>query len=168
PSRIVKIQRFTQLWSASGNWGLVVLPSNRAGASTTPSTPDSPGVSDPGESTSRDPCEQPVARAVEEVRSRGLVHADDLLEELGAHCSDSPAFMRELAGLRFAQKRWRESETLAQAVITRVPQDEYSIDLLGAARFMQGNPVSALRAWNAIQKPRLDLVHISGLTRSRY
>src|SRR5262249_3130444 len=133
-----------------------------------PDSPDWRGVSDAAESTSPDPCEVPVARAVEEVRRRGLGQADEVFEPLQAPCSDSAAFMRELAGLRFAQKRWRESETLAETVVTRVPHDNYASELLGAARFMQGDSVSALRAWNAIDKPRLDLVRISGLTRSRY
>ena len=171
PSHRMTVRRFTELWNASRNWGLVILPSER----TTPSgRAATSGPADPGTAADSagpspvDPCEASVTRAVEEVQRRGLSHGDDVLEPLRARCSESPALMREIAGLRFAQKRWTESEAAARTVLARVPGDSYASEVLGAARYMQDDPVGALRAWNTIQKPRLDLVRISGLTRSRY
>lgn len=165
PSRAIKRQRFTDLWNASHNWALIVLPGARP--ATTTAHAES-GTTAPAESATQDPCDAAVARAVEDVNGRGIAAADAVLEPLRSGCSGSPALLRELAGVRFAQKRWHESESLARAALVRGSRDSYATAVLGASLFMQDDPVGALRAWNAIDQPRLDLVRISGLTRSRY
>jgi hypothetical protein len=109
-----------------------------------------------------------VATAVDEVHARGFAHVDEILESLRPGCAESAAFLRELAGVRFAQQRWHEAEETARQVLVKVPADPYATEVLGAARFVQDDAVGALRAWNTIGQPRLDLVRISGLTRTRY
>src|SRR4029077_9835184 len=46
--------------------------------------------------------------------------------------------------------------------------DAYSLDVLGSSLFMQNDPVGALRAWNQIGKPQLDIVRVDGLHHARY
>jgi len=165
PSRAIKIDRFTALWNASKNWAVVILPGDRA----LPKSP--PSVTNPEEHAPADmgdACDAAVANAVKEVQARGISQADAVLELLRPRCGNSPAFLREAAGLRFIQRKWAESESLARSVLDRVSRDEYASSVLGAALFMQERPVAALRAWNAVDQPRLDSVRISGLTRSRY
>jgi hypothetical protein len=76
--------------------------------------------------------------------------------------------LRELAGVRFAQKRWREAAALARQALDRDPSDAYAIDVLGSALFVQNDDIGALEAWNRIDKPRVDRVRIDGITRTRY
>src|SRR5262249_20291269 len=102
------------------------------------------------------------------VRARGLDSADDILNPLRTACPDSPAPLRELAGVRFAQRRWPDAATFARQALDRQHDDAYALDVLGASLFMQDDAVGALRAWNRVGKPRLDLVRIDGLRRSRY
>jgi predicted double-glycine peptidase len=165
PSRTIKVDRFTALWNASHNWAVVILPGDRpltGNASPAANLAERPPLG------TADPCDAAVADAVKEVQARGMSQADTVLGSLRPRCAQSPAFMRELAGFRFVQKKWDESESLARSVLERVPRDEYASSVLGAALFMQERPVAALRAWNAVDQPRLDSIRISGLTHSRY
>jgi hypothetical protein len=171
PSRTIKEARFSDRWKRSAYWGLVIRP--RAPSSLVPTEEATGDASDssPAETTgfdASDSCSASVATAVDEVHSRGFTHADEILDSLQPRCVQSPAFLRELAGVRFAQERWHEAETTAREVLAKLPADPYATEVLGAARFMEDDAVGALRAWNAIGRPRLDLVRISGLTRTRY
>ena len=40
--------------------------------------------------------------------------------------------------------------------------------LLATARFVEGDPIGALDAWNQAGEPRVDLVQIDGLQRTRH
>jgi hypothetical protein len=70
--------------------------------------------------------------------------------------------------VRFAQHRWTDAETLAREALRLDGSDAYALDVLGSSLFMQGDEVGALRAWNRIGKPRVNLVRIEGLHHSRY
>jgi hypothetical protein len=168
PSRTIEVSSFTRRWAASGQWSLVILPGEtRAVGGTRTAAAVGPGrdEADPLPSSS---CDVMVAHAIAETHSRGLDHADELLGPLRAQCPLSAAPARELAGVRFAQRRWLEAEALAREAITRQHDDEFAHLVLGASRFMQDDQIGALRAWNDIGQPRLDRVNVEGLRRSRY
>ena len=76
--------------------------------------------------------------------------------------------LSELAGVRFEEGRYREAEDLARKAVERDPTDRYAWELLAASRFMQDDLGGALRAWNRIGKPFVNLVTIDGLMRARY
>ena len=79
-----------------------------------------------------------------------------------------PGSLGELAGIRFADRQWAQAAKLAGQAVVRDPADRYAWDVLGSSRFMQDDLVGALRAWNRIDKPRIDLVQLDGVRHTRY
>jgi len=79
-----------------------------------------------------------------------------------------PGSIGELAGIRFAEHQWAQAAKLAGEAVVSDPTDRYAWDVLGSSRFMQDDLVGALRAWNQIEKPRIDLVEIDGVRHARY
>jgi hypothetical protein len=75
--------------------------------------------------------------------------------------------MRELAGVRVLQRRWADVESLSTAATAADPGNEYGWRLLGTSRFVQNNRDGALAAWNRVSEPRLDLLSVAGLGRTR-
>ena len=82
--------------------------------------------------------------------------------------AEQDASLADLAGIRFAQQRWREAVALARSALERDPHDAYALDVLGSSLFMQNDPAGALGAWNQLGKPKLDRVRIEGIHHSRY
>ena len=75
---------------------------------------------------------------------------------------------RELAGVRFLQKRWADAARLSAEAVARDPADLDAWQLLAAARFLDGDRSGALAAWNRRDEPRVDLARIEGLDRTRH
>ena len=187
PSRALDVAEFERRWSASRNWSAVVLPSeirpatravtdaavDVAAGSTGPSRHLAAGSTGPGlhlaaAAAVEDACADRLDAAIDRVRDLGLDRADEILNAVRAECPRSAGPLRELAGVRFVQRRWSDSAALARDALTRSPGDPYSLELLAASLFMQEDASGALRAWNQIGKPRLDVVKVTGVTRSRY
>jgi hypothetical protein len=161
PSRAIKRSTFESLWSAARSWSLVVLPSQSRVASQ-----DVPPGEPPIEST--DACAVLLNQAIQDVAAQGLESADNLLLPVREKCPESPGPYRELAGVRFAQKRWSDAAGLARSALSRAPDDVYASEVLASSLFMLDDSEGALRAWNRIGKPRLDLVSIEGVRHARY
>jgi hypothetical protein len=66
------------------------------------------------------------------------------------------------------QKRWPEAEDLALTAVSVDRGDTYAWQVLAVSRFVQNDRLGALSAWNEVGEPRLDLVRIDGLTRTRH
>lgn len=172
PSRTMDVASFSRRWAASGRWSLVISPggtytadaAGRAAAHPKPTGRREGDVSEPATIS----CDARVADAAAAVRARGPEYADAILGPLRAQCPLSAGPLRELAGARFAQRRWDEAGALAQEAIERAHDDQFAHLVLGASRFMQDDQIGALRAWNEIGQPRLDGVNVEGLRRSRY
>ena len=75
--------------------------------------------------------------------------------------------LRELAGLRLLQRRWSEVSDLAAAAVSEDPTDDHAWRLLATSRFVQDDRSGALEAWNHVDEPRVDLVRVDGLVRTR-
>ncbi|HZR26446.1 MAG TPA: C39 family peptidase [Vicinamibacterales bacterium] len=166
PNRALRDEEFDRRWRESGRWAVVVRPAPRRAAHDTPAevaTPASPAAIRPD-----DACEALTQQAIADVSARGVSAADEIFGSVRAQCPRSPAPLRELAGVRFAQRRWRDAASMARQALAFDARDAYALDVLGSSLFMLDDPVGALRAWNLIGKPTLDRVRISGLRRTRY
>ena len=170
PTRRYTTASLLRVWAPSNFWTLLVVPSGPlstvavAPESSSPSTsvtssqlPDSGGA-----------CALLLTDAVAEIRTRGLAAADEVLGDVRRRCPTASEPISELAGVRFAQLRWREAASLAEEALELDERDHYAWDVLGSSRFVQDDLHGALAAWNRIGKPRLDSVRIEGLTRTRY
>ena len=156
PFRVASAVNFDKRWAASGRWMLVVTPPAGSTAAEPP-----PAVA-PVPSTR---CEQQVAEGVRQAQQNDLDAAERTLTS-AISCPGDAAF-RELAGVRVLQRRWPEAADLAAAALARDPSDAYASKLLATARFVGDDPLGALDAWNKASEPRIDLIRVNGLTRTR-
>jgi hypothetical protein len=161
PSRRIATGDLIRVWQPSGFWSVVVLPSDAPTARpvVVPATrPRRPAM----------PCDTELNEAVAQIRGRGLGEASAILVDVRAKCPNAAGPIRELAGVRFAERRWGEAESLAAEATRRDPDDDYAWEILAASRFVQDDTRGALLAWNQVGKPQIDLVNITGLARARY
>ena len=184
PSRSIRAQDFERLWKASKFWSMVILPPVTTPAATGVRSASLQACRPPGSPEGLryenccgaglqacDPptaCDQRLSLALSDIRERGLDQADALLGEVRAECPNSSGPISELSGVRFAQHRWRDAAALAREALAIDSHDEYALDLLGSSLFMQDDYGGALRAWNQLGKPRVNLVRIEGLHHPRY
>jgi len=163
PFRVMSAADFNRRWSAARRWMLVVTPPPAsAPAPREPFSVSAAATSPPRET----PCDAQVSSAVQQAQQNRLDEAERTL--VGALSCPGAAVFRELAGLRVVQQRWAEAADLASAALARAPGDEYAARLLGTARFVSDDRLGALAAWNQTREPRIDLIRIDGLTRTRY
>jgi hypothetical protein len=162
PSRPIPAREFMRRWQAARFWSLVILPpaGGIAADADTPARIETP----PAE----DACDRLLSAAVDEVRQRGTGDADAIFAAVRTQCPASAGPLRELAGVRFVERRWQEAATLAGQAVRRDRHDEYAWEVLASSRFVQNDVAGALSAWNQIGKPRVDAMQIEGLTRTRY
>jgi hypothetical protein len=156
PFRVMSRDEFDRRWAAAERWMAIVLPTTsreRAPAATV--ALESAGGS----------CDGQVRRGVQQAQANQLDAAARTLT--AALACDGPAPLRELAGVRLLQKRWPEVTDLAAAALTQDPKDEQAWRLLATGRFVQDDRLGALEAWNHVGEPRVDLIAISGLSRTR-
>ena len=111
-------------------------------------------------------CDQRIADGVAAARANDFGVAER--ELTSALSCPGPAAVRELAGVRLLQQRWSDVDALATLAVSQDPGDVYAWKLLGTARFIDDDPLGALAAWNRAGEPRLDIVRIDGLTRTRH
>lgn len=116
----------------------------------------------------QDECDRLLDAAVGRIHRDGLDHADAALGGVLAQCPDASGPLRELAGVRFGQRRWSEAARLAERALSAGDADPYTSDVLGSSRYMLGDLAGALEAWNRIGKPRVNLISIEGVRRTRY
>lgn len=169
PARRLSVADLMRRWKPTGFWTLLV---------TTADTTFSKNAGRPAtqipERSARAPdheltvCDRLLNDALDTIAAEGPGVADEVLETVSRKCPDENAPLRELAGIRFSQKRWGEAATLAERALDRNARDAYAWDVLGSSRFILDDADGALRAWNHIDKPTIDSVQITGLTRTRY
>ena len=162
PSRPIPLAEFVRRWQAARFWSLVILPP--AGGLAVAAAVSADAQAPP----SHDKCDLLLEAAVDRVRQDGLAVADGVFASVRASCPESSGPLRELAGVRFAEHRWREAASLAEAAVARDPHNTYAWDVLASSRFVQNDVAGALDAWNRIGKPRVDDVRIEGLAHTRY
>ena len=157
PLRVVGRGEFAQRWQAAGRWMAVIVPGGR--------TPETTPVVSEAPPSPKGTCEQLIATGVSEAQGGNLSEAERrLTTALG--CGGAAA-MRELAGVRVLQQRWADVEALSAAATVLDPAEPYGWRLLGTSRFVQNNRAGALSAWNKVGEPKLDLLSVGGLGRTR-
>ena len=157
PFRVVGRAEFDRRWQAADHWMAVVVPGERPPVTAPPLTVT--------ESRTTGSCEQLIATGVSQAQANDLAAAERTLAT--ALACGGPAAMRELAGVRVLQQRWPDVEALSATATSLDPGEPYGWRLLGTSRFVQNDRAGALNAWNRIGEPRLDLLTVAGLTRTR-
>jgi hypothetical protein len=167
PSRTIPIAAFERAWRAARYWSMLVLPpadgvasGSRAAVLVTPADEVRP--------TGATACDEQLNRALVEGRERGLDRAATLLDAIRAECPAAAGPLRELSGVRFAQHRYDDAAALARQALALEGGDAYALDVLGSSLFMQDDAAGALRAWNQIDRPRVNLVRVEGVRRTRH
>jgi hypothetical protein len=160
PFIVMSRSEFARRWRSARRWMAVVVPGDTPAGSQTVEPP--PSI--PPSSTQGNVCEQSVSEGVRLAQSNELNAAERML----AASLGCPAATRELAGLRVLQKRWPEAEDLALTAVSADRGDTYAWQVLAVSRFVQNDRLGALSAWNEVGEPRLDLLRIDGLARTRH
>ncbi len=160
PFRVMSRSDFAKRWDAGDRWMAVVVPGSRSDGDGKDAMPPAAAFQ-----ASSNSCDQLVADGVRQAQGSDLAGAERSLTS-ALSCPGSAA-LRELAGVRVLQKRWADVNDLAAAAVNEDPGDEYAWRLLATSRFIESDPVAALAAWNRVGEPRLDLVRVDGLTRTR-
>jgi len=114
-----------------------------------------------------DECDKLVADGVAAARSGAKAAADRSLTAATMRCPNNAAAWRELASLRFGDSQWSDASSFARKAVGLAPQDDHAWRILAASLFMEGDTQGALRAWNRVNDPRVDMVVVSGPHRTR-
>ena len=154
--RVMSRDEFDRRWAAAERWMAIVVPGDSRERTTAVARPAPSAVTS---------CEAQVSRGVQQAQANQLEESARTLT--AALTCDGPAPLRELAGVRLLQKRWPEVTDLAGAALAQDPKDDQAWRLLATGRFVQDDRLGALEAWNRVGEPRVDLIAISGLSRTR-
>lgn len=167
PARQLTFDWLIARWTPTGFWTLRVTPA--AGAREKVPASNAPNTS-PVRGTNPTPtaCDVQLDTALDDIQRTGIAHADDVLRRVMERCPTDARPWSELAGVRFAQRRWNEAGDLAREALQRDQGNSYAADVLASSRFMLDDVDGALSAWNLAGRPRLDSIQITGLTRTRY
>lgn len=147
---------FDRRWSAAGRWMALVVPT--ATAAEPPAPASAAAIADSS-------CEGLIADGVRSAQTNDLDTAERRLTSALSCAGSAP--LRELAGVRLLQRRWGEVSDLAAAAVNEDPNDAHAWRLLATSRFVQDDRPGALDAWNRVDEPRVDLIRVDGLTRTR-
>jgi Peptidase C39 family len=159
PFRILPQEEWERRWSATGRWALLVLPA--AGfVGRAPSSPDPPSRQQ-GEQEG-DPCAPLVQAGIDLALGGRPDAAREQLAAVASWCPRSPLPVREMAALELRRESFLAAADSAAETVRRDPADRFGWKLLATSRFLAGEREEALRAWNRIDEPRLDLVQING------
>lgn len=163
PSIRLDAGEFLQRWAGAKQWALSVRPSSSvstAGAASV--TAPAPAVIDSL------PCRPWLDQAADAVAANQLDKADSVLATASKACPGERLILRELAGVRFRQGRNADAGRLAAEYMQHAPSDSLGWQLLASARYLSGDLIGALEAWNAVGRPEVDLLRIDGVRRSRF
>jgi hypothetical protein len=161
PSRSIDEASFLEQWTGAERWAMVIRP-----AEAVPSP--SMGAPVPLPVVDSMPCRPWIDQALDAVDANRLGDAADLLGTAGAACPREPLVLRELGAVRFRQGRLGEAVDWSSRYVARVPGDSLGWSLLAAAQYLSGDRQAALRAWNTVGLPRVDLVRIDGVRQLRF
>jgi len=108
------------------------------------------------------PCDQTVTEAVRAADDGRLARADSLLSAALESCPRDPRVLREAAGLRFREGRFGEAEELALRLLRVEPGSSWAWEVVGSTRYLDDDPLGALRAWNQVGRPVIREIRIDG------
>jgi hypothetical protein len=160
PNRSIDASRFDAAWARSERWMLLLLPPPAVARSVeTEESSDRPG--------SPSACARAVSDAVQRAAD-DHVAARTLLTRATAACPAESAAWRELAGLDALDSDWAAAASRAARAVAIDPGDALAWRILATARYLNHDEGGALDAWNQVGEPAVNLVDVTGLTRTRY
>lgn len=162
PSIAVDEVQFLARWTGADRWALEIKPAPAPAAVTAPADGTTPVPADSM------PCRPRLDQALDAVAADRLDEAARLVEEARRACPSEPIVLREMAGVRFKQRRYPEAIQLAADYLALVPSDQQAWQLLATSRYLTGDLDGALEAWNQAGRPIIDLVRIDGVRRIRF
>ena len=167
------VSGFVRMWEGAHQWAMFVRPAQRSPTTALPATPlvSTSPVLTPLVSTAvvdSLPCRPFLDQAADAAASNQLDAADRFLAFAVTECPSEPLVIRELAGVRFRQGKQSEAIRLADEYLRRAPSDSLGWQLLASSRYLSGDARGALLAWNAIGRPRVDLLRIDGTRHIRF
>ncbi|MEO5894402.1 MAG: papain-like cysteine protease family protein [Vicinamibacterales bacterium] len=163
PFRVMSETAFDSAWQKSNRWtllvlpGKVVIPTGTAGAL---APKDSP--------LPLSPCSGLVAQGIAASERTDQPAAIEMLRTAAELCPSDSAPSRELAGVYALQENWAEASLHATEAVRRNGDDQHAWRILATSRFVVGDSDTALRAWNHVAEPVLDIVNVQGLEHTRY
>jgi hypothetical protein len=164
PSRRVAAARFIAAWHGASDWAMVIRP----GAPGPLMNGDRVAQAVGPAAISTTPCDSLVHQAIDNVVHMQFDDAYAILQGTRIACPSSAVVLREMAGVRFKQRRLTEADSLARLYSATAPHDSLGWELLAASRYLEGDGPGALRAWNQIGRPRIDLLRVDGADRTRF
>ncbi len=153
---------FVARWEGAEGWALVVRPAP------VPPAVASADSTAPAALLSTMPCPPWIDLALDAVADGRLEDAASLIAQAGQACPTEPLVLREAAGIRFKQGRDAEVIRVVSEYLALVPDDEYAWQLLATSRYRAGDRDGALRAWNRVGRPAVDLIRIDGVREIRF
>ena len=163
PSVRLVVRKFLQRWDGANHWALVARPSPVV-ATSVPTLPATPAVA----TLDSLPCRPWLDKAADAASLDHLDEADRFLGRAVVECTTEPLVLRELAGVRFRQRKLADAMRLAFEYARRAPADSLGWQLLASSRYLAGDVTGALEAWNVIGRPVIDLLRIDGSSRTRF
>lgn len=158
PFATLPLSEFLKRWAGADQWAMIVRPS---GLTVTPAAIDSVPVDSL-------PCRPWLDLAADAANQNRLADAERLLASASISCPAEPLLLRELAGVRFLEGRHEDAIRIASEYLKQAPADALGWQLLASSRYLTDDVRGALRAWNEIGRPPVDLVRIGGSKRIRY
>ncbi len=168
PFRTMSLAEFDRVWAPAGRWALVIVPGDtvevsRRATDVAVAVAATSGPPPPASS----PCAAGVAAAIARAQAGDRPGAERELRDLTMRCPEDASAWRELAGVRFLDRRWADAAADAARAARLDPRDAAGQELLAASRYLDGRPEDALKAWNRVGKPGVDVVRIDGAGRTR-
>jgi hypothetical protein len=153
--------RFLTRWTGADRWAMVVRPM----PAPAPKVAVALTELAPFDSL---PCRPWLDQAVDAANGQRLEDASRLLDEAGRICPDEPLVLRELAAVRFKQRRHSDVIRLTEEYLVLIPEDQTGWQLLASSRYLTGDREGALAAWNELGRPTVDLLRVDGSRKIRY
>src|SRR5215510_10666229 len=154
PSRRMTVSELHRRWKPTGFWTLLVTKGDAERPTSTVANTEQASeralrqnvLQDVPSRNDGDVCERLLDNALDTIEAQGPAAADAALEAVGRQCPTASGPSRELAAVRFSQRRWRDAATLAERATMLNKADAYAWDVLGSSRFILDDGHGALDA----------------------
>lgn len=163
PFRAMRQARFDAVWAQANRWMLILLPPPTVGNDRSVDAPaPSSGTAEGGA------CADQLRTAIRSAQAGDHAAARSTLESASRQCPAAGAVWRELAGEDAVEANWPSAADHALRALRLDPNDEQAWRILATADYLERRDRQALDAWNHVGEPRLDLINVTGLRRTRY
>jgi len=162
PFRVLTEADFIRAWEMAGFWTMLLVPGGGATEKVPAESKMAAAVEPPT------PCSGLVNEGVRLAGRGDAAGARRLFEVAADACPLASGPWREMAGLHALRGAWREAAADARRATELDARDRHAWRILATASYLQDDVRTALDAWNRIDEPRVDIVSINGLDRTRH